>query len=188
MKHIVEIGIRCFLGRVGNMFLAFALTSCVAKVPPSKKDILGVDVPPSYSSNLDQSADSTDWVSQLSGDQILKELIEDVKRNNWDIKKASVRVETAVANARIAGSKRFPILNTGFEGRRAQQAFIGFPFGDESGSGTEDQIAKALSNNFGASLNVSWEVDLWGRIRTGQEAYIAEVQAASEDLRGWPHP
>jgi len=184
MKQIVEMGIRCSLGRVSNMFLACALTACVAKVPPSKKDIIGVDVPQSYSSKLDQSAVATDWVSQLSGDRMLKELIEDVTRNNWDIKKAAVRVETAAANARIAGSKRFPILSTGFEGRRAQQAFIGFPFGGEPGDGREGQIAKALSNNFGAALNVSWEVDLWGRIRAGQEAYIAEVQAASEDLRG----
>ena len=101
MKQIVEMGIRCSLGRVSNMFLACALTACVAKVPPSKKDIIGVDVPQSYSSKLDQSAVATDWVSQLSGDRMLKELIEDVTRNNWDIKKAAVRVETAAANARI---------------------------------------------------------------------------------------
>ncbi len=180
MNRVVEMSLRSLI----HVGLAFALSGCVAKIPPSNKDILGVDLPAAYSSRLDESAVSTDWVSQLSGDRVLKELIEDVKKNNWDIKKAAVRVETAAANARIAGSRKFPILSTSVEGRRAQQAFIGFPFGEKSGGGGDGEIAKALSNNFGASLNLSWEVDLWGRIRAGQEAYIAEVQAASEDLRG----
>jgi len=184
VKMIGEKGTRHYVTRVVNVLAACSLTACVAKIPPGKKDIVAVDLPPSYSSKLDKQAVVTDWINQLSGDQVLKGLIEEVKENNWDIKKAAIRVETAAANAKIAGSKKFPILNTRVEGRRAQQAFIGFPFGEESGSGGDADIAKALSNNFGASLNVSWEVDLWGRIRAGQEAYIAEVQAAAEDLRG----
>ena len=178
-----EKDIMHLLSRGIHVLLSLSLTACVAKVPLAKQDILAVDPPASYSSRLDQPAVATDWINQLSGDRVLKGLIEEVKENNWDIKKAAVRVETAAANAKIAGSKRFPILSTGLEGRRAQQTFIGFPFGEKSGGG-DAEIAKALSNSFGASLNVSWEVDLWGRIRAGQEAYIAEVQAAAEDLRG----
>lgn len=177
-KDIVHL-----LSRGIHVLLGLSLTACVAKVPLGKQDILAVDLPSSYSSRLDQPTVATDWINQLSGDRVLKGLIEEVKENNWDIRKAAVRVETAAANAKIAGSKRFPILSTGLEGRRAQQTFIGFPFGEKSGGG-DAEIAKALSNSFGASLNVSWEVDLWGRIRAGQEAYIAEVQAAAEDLRG----
>lgn len=182
MKMIWEKATRHYATRGLIVLLACALTACVAKFPPGKKDILAVDLPPSYSSRLDERVVASDWINQLSGDRVLKGLIEEVKKNNWDIKKAAIRVETAAANAKIAGSKRFPNLNAGIDGRRAQQAFIGFPFGEKSGG--DGDIAKALSNNFGASLNVSWEVDLWGRIRAGQEAYIAEVQAAAEDLRG----
>ena len=82
MNREVEMSLRSLI-QVG---LAFALSGCVAKIPPSNKDILGVDLPAAYSSRLDESAVSTDWVSQLSGDRVLKELIEDVKKNNWDIK------------------------------------------------------------------------------------------------------
>ena len=172
--------------RIITALVVIFFTGCAAKVPSAKKDILAVDLPAAYRSKLDTKAVETDWIEQLSKDQVLKGLIDEVKANNWDIKKAATRVETAVANAKIAGSKRFPLLSTGVEGRRAQQAFIGFPFGEQSGGEDEGDpmIAKALSNNFGASLNVSWEIDLWGRIRAGQQAEIAEVQAAVEDLRG----
>jgi NodT family efflux transporter outer membrane factor (OMF) lipoprotein len=37
------------------------------------------------------------------------------------------------------------------------------------------------SNNFGVSLNVSWELDVWGRIRSAAAAAVANVQSQRAD-------
>ncbi len=172
---------------------ALLLSACTPQAPPVGEDLLDAEAPAAFSSRLRAATSDTDWINELSRDRQLRKLIDEVKENNWDIKKAATRVETAAANAKIAGAARFPRFSTGLDGRRSQQAFIGFPFGgDEAGGGgssgamamSDPGVAKSLSNNFGLSLDVAWEIDLWGRIKTGQEAAIAEVQASAEDLRG----
>lgn len=179
---------------VGPLMLS-GFVGCAAKIPEEKEGILAIDAPRKYKSRGEKiTTTDDDWVNQLSKDRTLKKLIDEVKANNWDIKKAAVRVETAGANAKIAGSKRFPQFGLNLDGARSQQAFIGFPIGggamdDGSASSSMDSadssgVATSLSNNFGLSLDTSWEIDLWGRIRTGQEAAIAEVQASKQDLRG----
>ncbi len=45
-------------------------------------------------------------------------------------------------------------------------------------------LAKSIYNNFGVSLNIDWEIDLWGRIRASQSAAIAEWQAADAEQGG----
>lgn len=40
----------------------------------------------------------------------------------------------------------------------------------------------ALSNNFGVSLNAAWELDIWGKMRAGQRAAIADLQAEAADF------
>ncbi len=163
-------------------FAALALAGCRAKPPQEIEGALAVDAPAAYASRGERlTAESDDWVKQLSKDATLTKLIEEVRRENWDIKKAALRVETAAANAKIAGARLFPIAAVGLDGSRQQQAFIGFP-GDPSGA--SGGVSQSLSNSFGLSLDVSWEIDLWGRIRAGQEAEIAEFQASKEDLRG----
>ena len=166
---------------------AILLAGCAAKAPKEIEDPLAIDAPASYSSRGERStSDDDDWVKQLSKDATLTKLIYEVREKNWDIKKAALRVETAATNARLAGARLFPIAAVGLDGRRAQQAFIGFPGGPSGGEGGGDggTVSKSLTNTFGASLDVSWEIDLWGRIRAGQEASIAEFQASKEDLRG----
>lgn len=176
--------------RCASVALMAGLCACTPKAPPEKEGVLAVGAPAAYRSKLGAATSDNDWVHQLSKDRTLNKLIDEVRENNWDIKKAATRVQTAAANAKIAGSKRFPQFSGGLDGRRAQQAFIGFPLGDGadgsmSPMGSADPTpSSSLSNNFGLSLDTSWEIDLWGRIRTGQEAYIAEVQASANDLYG----
>jgi multidrug efflux system outer membrane protein len=165
---------------------AIVLAGCAAKPPKEIEDALAIDAPAKYSSRGERTtSDDDDWVKQLSKDATLTKLIMEVREKNWDIKKAALRMETAGTNARLAGARLFPIAAVGLDGRRAQQAFIGFPGGPSGGEGGDGgTVSKSLTNNFGVSLDVSWELDLWGRIRAGQEASIAEFQASKEDLRG----
>jgi NodT family efflux transporter outer membrane factor (OMF) lipoprotein len=40
------------------------------------------------------------------------------------------------------------------------------------------------STSFGIALNLRWELDVWGRIRAGHSAAIADLEAASADAQG----
>ena len=43
-------------------------------------------------------------------------------------------------------------------------------------------LSASTFTSYGLSLDVSWEVDLWGRLRAGARAAVAEAQAALRAL------
>ena len=60
-----------------------------------------------------------------------------------------------------------------------KQNFVGFPI-----PGSAGQVLSSTSTSYGVNLNLSWEVDLWGRLRAGTQAAIADAQAAEADWAG----
>ena len=52
----------------------------------------------------------------------------------------------------------------------------------QSSSAGSEQVISSLSNNFGVSLDVQWEIDVWGRIRAGMAAAIAEAESAEAEM------
>jgi len=178
--------------------LSIALAGCVATPPAYKDDLLSIDSPEGWqSTGARMGGPDSDWISSFR-DRRLSKLVDEVKANNYDIKVAASRVQQAASDAKIAGALAYPRARAGLNGRRQQQAFIGFPLGDMGAEGQgsnngnqmpamtprEEEVSKSLSNNFGVSLDIDWELDLWGRIRTGQSASIAEFQASKAELAG----
>lgn len=109
----------------------------------------------------------------------------EAERRNPDLQIAASRVAQAAEQARIVASAGRPNASLGFGARRTRQNFIGFPdFGGAPGGGepTEETVLQNLSNSFGTSLDVSWELDVWGRIRQGASAAMAEAEAAGMDF------
>jgi NodT family efflux transporter outer membrane factor (OMF) lipoprotein len=119
--------------------------------------------------------DATWW--QAFGDDRLDALIADVLASNYDLAATAARVEQAEARARIAGAARKPQLDATVTGRRNRQNFIGLPI-----PGSTSNVLSTTSTNLGVSLNASWEADLWGRLRAGEAAVLAEVGAARAEL------
>ena len=109
----------------------------------------------------------------------LDALVEEALAQNHDLAIAAARVAAAEAEARIAGADLYPAIGIGLTGRRARQNFIGFPI-----PGSDSDVLSTTSTNLGLSLDVSWEADLWGRLRARQRAAVAEVAASRADLEG----
>jgi outer membrane protein, multidrug efflux system len=105
--------------------------------------------------------------------------VEEALARNHDLKSAVARLDAAAAQARIAGADLYPSVGFGFDARRQKQNFVGLPI-----PGAEDQILTSRSTVFGLGLNSSWEMDLWGRVRSGRSAALADVQASQADLAG----
>ena len=117
---------------------------------------------------------NTLWWEQF-GDPVLNQLIDTALRENKDVRIAAARVEEFAARLDVSRSGFYPQL--GYNGqasnnRASRDSFGGVP----SGSGRN-------YNNYGATLNAGWEIDLWGRIRRATEASRAELLAQEDNRR-----
>jgi len=114
-------------------------------------------------------ADQAWW--DVFRDDALKNLIAEALKNSFDVRLAAWRVEEARANAGIADAKHFPAIQGQAEaGYGRQSKFSSSP----SAQGDLIQL----------NVNVSWEFDLYGRIRHLNEAALTEYLASEEARRG----
>lgn len=109
------------------------------------------------------------------GDQNLDALIDEALASNHDLAAAAARVDLAAAQARIQGADLYPALRLGGDASRARQVFVGLPIPQQNGS---SDVLATTTNQFGLSLDLSWEIDLWGRLRAADAAAAAEAEAA----------
>lgn len=110
----------------------------------------------------------------LFQDPTLKSLIEEALRNGYQVKIAAARVEEARARFGIAGADLVP--QVGYQGQFERARFSGFTPGAPTHVTAVDVIT--------ANLNLSWEVDLWGRVRHLTAAAKAQYLATEEARRG----
>jgi multidrug efflux system outer membrane protein len=113
---------------------------------------------------------------QVFDDPTLQALIRDAIANNLDLRVAVARVEEARARAGIAKSFLYPQIDfrANYGIRQASNA------SKESGSDAEDTTHQ--SGTYGFQL--SWELDLFGRIRREKEGALALVLASDQGRRG----
>lgn len=114
-------------------------------------------------------ADQAWW--EVVEDETLEALIAEALRANHDVRLAAWRVEEARAAAGIAGSERWPQLQAGAGWSRGRASEFLSPV-----AGTADF--------YDVHLGLSWEIDLWGRIRRLNEAALAQYLATEEARRG----
>ena len=119
-----------------------------------------------------------DWWTDF-GDPALDQAVQQALEQNRDLVAAASRLEQAAADSRIAGSGLLPTVQVGFNGSRRKQNFIGFPIPGSAGA-----VLSTVSANMGVSLDTTWDADLWGRLRAGARASLADLQATAADYRG----
>jgi outer membrane protein, multidrug efflux system len=119
-------------------------------------------------------ADAAWW--EVFQDPILKELIREALRNNYDVRIAAARVQEARAGFVATRSDLFPSLDYGGAAGRSN-ASPGL-------LGTPGRQAPTTSNFYSLTLAMSWELDVWGRIRRSTEAARATLLATEDFQRG----
>lgn len=137
------------------------------------------------------------WWEQLQ-DPVLNDLIKEALYENNDLWIATARIKEFRARLGIVNSQFYPqIAAQGNVSRqRVSQTIPGMGgFGGEgtsSGGGDENFLAGLLpgfgqispySNNYLALLAASYEVDLWGRIRSASSAAYADLLVSIEARR-----
>tara|TARA_R110001592_G_scaffold363396_2_gene687705 strand:+ start:130602 stop:132110 length:1509 start_codon:yes stop_codon:yes gene_type:complete len=115
---------------------------------------------------------NTVWWQQF-GDPVLDELIETALANNYNVQIAAANVEQAIGIVTQTRSALFPQVGYGVSGEKLRSP--------------DASLAGNLPNpqeTYQALLSASWELDLWGRIRSLSEATQANMLATEEARRG----
>ncbi|WP_415821874.1 efflux transporter outer membrane subunit, partial [Bordetella tumbae] len=104
---------------------------------------------------------------RIYGDATLDGLMDQLNASNQTIVQAEANYRQAQALVRGARASFFPNVGTGAGATRSG-----------SGSGS----TSSTGNEYDLNASVSWEVDIWGRVRRQVEASRAEAQASFADL------
>lgn len=165
------------LNRLTNMkkitFIAFVLvvlSGCAIGPKYSRPDVKKPDAFAQASNKTDSITNMKWW--DVYQDTVLQGLINSSIKSNLDLMTAISRVEEAKAILGFNQANMFPFFDykagaraTDFRETGAQ-AGIGFP-----------------NNSFSVLGNVSWEIDLWGKLRHANRAAYAELVATDEDRK-----
>ncbi len=162
---------------------AWVVAAGCAGPPPVHDWSAGIELPPAWEAagaegaSAPTGADSTGaWWAALGGERI-DALVGEALRNAPSLEAAAARIDAARALVRSAGAAAWPQLNAAGSAARSKRSFIGFPsFGPAPVA--SDEPLSVESTSYSTALDLSWEVDLWGRIRSGRSAALADAEAA----------
>jgi outer membrane protein, multidrug efflux system len=112
-----------------------------------------------------RSGQMQEWWRNFN-DPVLDQLISEAQRVNPTVRTAGLRIMEARAQLGVAGSTRYP------QGQQATGELLSV---GEQRSGSSDSSAAS----FNAALNISWELDFWGKFSRSIEAadagYLASI-------------
>jgi NodT family efflux transporter outer membrane factor (OMF) lipoprotein len=115
------------------------------------------------------------WWTTLE-DPILSDLLERAVFNNKELKIALTRIRQSRAALGVAGKQLAPTVAGSAQYSRSQSAI---PTAEDP----DPEVFSTGSDYFNAGFDASWEIDLFGKIRRGIEAAIAELEASEEGYR-----
>jgi NodT family efflux transporter outer membrane factor (OMF) lipoprotein len=146
--------------------VAAVLAGCALQSPPERDELTkealpNLNVPPGWAAQGGSSSDIGDrWLASFNDPQ-LDALVQEALAYNPDLRVAAARVEQAAAYVKLAGATLYPQVTLLARGG-------GKMSGDSSGLE-------------GVGAFVNWELDLWGRVRAGQEAARSQYGSAALD-------
>ena len=114
---------------------------------------------------------------RLYGDADLDQLIATARASNQTLQQTVARVDQARALARVAGSYLYPTVSADSHYSRTTYS--------ENRKGTlsgRRATTRVTLNDFLISINLSYELDVWGRVRRGLESARAQTAASAADL------
>lgn len=108
------------------------------------------------------------WWKQAFRDPVLDRLVDEALAGSLTLRSAALRVLQAHQQLLIVKGQRLP-----------QEQYLAV-----SGSGTDSGASGSPAANFGASFTLSWEIDVFGRLRRQAESASASYDAALSSYDG----
>ena len=147
--------------------ISLALAGCATPIVESS-----LATPPRFAA-AEAAADPDAAWWETFGDPVLTDLVRRAARENRDVKIAAERVRAARAGETVSRSWLFPSVGASASASDQKTSY--------------DSAKRAFvpdTRNASGGLNVSWEVDLSGRLRAGAKAAKADTMTAEDAARG----
>jgi len=144
-------------------------------VSPEKSIDLASEVPRGWSATKQaQAGIDAQWIERFN-DGRLNALAKEGLKNNGSIKAGTERLRQAQQRSKITASAGRPQLGAGLNSSRQKDVFLGL------GDVGNDMSAYS---SYGVSVEASWEIDLWGRLKAARQADIATFESQRWMQRG----
>ena len=144
------------------------VSSCVTRpdaLLPTAKD--SQTIPKRYDASSTPVPEISNSLLKVFPDSKLRGLINTALKNNPDLKASAANLEEAGFNVRRSRSALTPSLTANSSSSR--------------NSSNSPSFGRSTNENYSALLDSRWEVDVWGRIRSGVTAASSDQAAASAD-------
>ena len=175
-----------------------ALAGCAIKDPPAGENIMPesarAQIPGKWSGPHRKGDVVPNWIRSF-GDPELTAIVHDAVNRNPDLRAAAARVEASRHAVRVAAAALYPrIAMKGLGERQGREiggnkgAGIDPPdlggLGVSTSGGAGDTSTVDSSSQrwvMGVGIGASWELDLWGRVRSGKAAAKADSASLEAD-------
>ncbi len=160
--------------RDASVFLilcAAFLAACAVKPPPETADMVQdalpetPEIPDEWTGPAGDTGYVDDgWLADFDDPELEALVAEALGEHNPNMRLLAAQVDRAAASARLAGAALKPVVGLG---------------ADLSGTGGGGAPSSTAGD---VGVGVSWEVDVWGKLRAGREAADANLQATVADV------
>ena len=175
----------CRVNKKVKLLGAAALSVLAASCASVDKSLLEAQVPePPSAWTADDGAAAPptgDWVASFD-DDVLRGLIDDALAHNNQLLASAASFDQARASSRIALADLLPQLGANFNASR--NAIVTSPTTAAQAGGGGGASDRIYINNFFLGGQLSWEIDLWGRLTDETRAAYRDARAAYADLSG----
>lgn len=155
------------------IFLLVIVSSCKVAPPPQLPSLK--EVPATFAGKADSvSLGDIVW-NEFFSDKKLLELIDIATRDNLSLLSTIQRVEVARANYQIRRGALLPSLHATATGNVAS-----LPNDLVRASARQEEASRSIQQEYFLGLQSSWEIDLWGRLKSQREAAYARLLATEK--------
>jgi NodT family efflux transporter outer membrane factor (OMF) lipoprotein len=157
--------------KIPAVFVGAGLMACAVKEPPKTGDMVEDALPPTTEVSAEWTAPAGDtgevddgWLATFEDPELEALVDEAISKHNPNMRLLAAQVDRAEAQARLAGAALKPMVGLG---------------ADMSNTGGNEAVDNSVSS---VGVGVSWEVDVWGKLRAGREAADVNLRATVADV------
>lgn len=165
------------LSRAGAALLPLALAACVMH-PAPKIATPTPDLPKAFFHSPQAGTGAALAALMPEGDPAYATLTQAALSGGPSLAEALARIDTARAGARGAGAARLPNLaaDAGVTRTRINPA--------QFGQAGQQGFIPREQTSYGANINASWDLDIFGRLKAQERAALARIDAATAQAQG----
>ena len=156
---------------VSLILCAAFLVACTLKPPPETADVVQDALPPTTQVPAGWTGPAEDsgyvddgWLASFENPELEALVAEAIGEHNPNMRLLAAQVDRAAAASRLAGAALKPVVG------------LGADLSGTGGGGADSSTAGDVG------VGVSWEVDVWGKLRAGREAADINLQATVLDF------